>query len=829
MKDCYCTECGGNMKEHFRVSIGGLYQGQNSYALYVMLNEHVRPNWNRVAEEDFFNILKKFDMALEESYMKSSDGEKIKEETAPKGERTRRQRKRNLEENQEELLIPALPAVPPAPEPEIVQVDYDKLRSNPNAKEYLEVLAAADKYDKLDLVDYLIDIRTPESEACRKFVWAQLILRKFQEVLSHKYRMIQYLMAVNYEGQENWYNMDLLACFSDENCRDIAEELSTLMTDQSYQEEYRVMNELKKIVRTADEFRLDFDKCPKKWKSLSFHEMKAEEAEETHGTEKTKKYLTGFTFGPQNESIYLRICPHCGKHISSFFGMYPQKIISFIGTPASGKSTIINAIYTFLHDNKYIDCQLPVYDPNYAAYEYAYNRIVYHKLAVKKTDMGTYPSLTVCLTIGKKTMLYTFVDVPGEHFIDTTAHKKVFDFAADMKANMQHLRIMNRSDVLCVVMASEQLFPVNAQDSEHSMATADGRELETFKVKVQQFKNIVLNMKKIPVFFLFSKPDALPFGEDDFKIVNEETVWMHSRQDALIKRTTIETFMSELRDDSSLILKNSSGAPVINLQKLLNQQRVTHDLVQGINSQMIQSLLNNISNILTEDRAWESVPSFMISPFGFYALNTAFKMSAEEKLSAFQQSTRTNGLSPQELHLLCEADENNDMVQELKGQVPDGEPRSVSEVQEKYGLTIAEIEQILENYYFNLHSTDDMYGMAQFIDWLMVCTGMCDFVCDEKHVGNTAVLLENAVRCKELFQYQKDFHDNDPHQSQREELREQIQAKEKEILEKQKECENTGGFLGRLLNRDRKAQEALETLNTELEALKSRLNAIPKW
>lgn len=63
-----------------------------------------------------------------------------------------------------------------------------------------------------------------------------------------------------------------------------------------------------------------------------------------------EKYLIKLLIPGQAHNRILRVCDCCGGHIDSYLGIYPQKIVSFAGTPASGKSATLISFYKHLYD-----------------------------------------------------------------------------------------------------------------------------------------------------------------------------------------------------------------------------------------------------------------------------------------------------------------------------------------------------------------------------------------------------------------------------------------------------------------------------------------------
>lgn len=92
----------------------------------------------------------------------------------------------------------------------------------------------------------------------------------------------------------------------------------------------------------------------------------------------SKDYLIKLLIPGNEQNRIVRICDKCGEHVDPYLNIYPQKIISFAGTPATGKSAMLASFYKHLYD-LHIAGQLQVaFDwdsPNYEIYTEARKKL----------------------------------------------------------------------------------------------------------------------------------------------------------------------------------------------------------------------------------------------------------------------------------------------------------------------------------------------------------------------------------------------------------------------------------------------------------------------
>lgn len=149
-------------------------------------------------------------------------------------------------------------------------------------------------------------------------------------------------------------------------------------------------------------------------------------------------------------------CCNCGNELSKMSGKYEEKIISFIGSPASGKSAYlaaaINKLLTSGQSEYGVEVIFDYQSSDYIAFDEACLYPYSKGFAITKTNTGTFPQLSIALKNARlgKTYLYTFVDIPGETFIDENGCN-----VSDILANR---RIIKHADVIWYCVSAKQLF-----------------------------------------------------------------------------------------------------------------------------------------------------------------------------------------------------------------------------------------------------------------------------------------------------------------------------------------------------------------------------------
>lgn len=739
MKSYICPECGSEIVDQFFVSIGGLFLSDqeeiNPFSVYAFLNDEVVLN-DEAFESEGFSILRDFRTFYS---------------GVCKNERNRRNQNSSAE-NEEDSNEFGLEFIKEIAEKSKLD---DKILNN--VDEYIRILENADVNYICPVLKYDLDpAENVYSEECVKYVWAYIMVRKIKEALNNYNRIIRYLLSVDISEYNDfsdikWCEVDLLDCFAEDKYANLLKNMTFIVETTRRQNDTKEAMQIISMIKTVDKCQL---KLFKEWCRPT-----------TETADDGKSYLVNFQYGKNRGHI--RVCPKCGAHIASRLGLYEQKIISLIGMPASGKSTLINSIYASLRGEeagKYrIDSNFDVCEPMYNYYKGNFDNASLYGLSVEKTELGQYPSLSICLEKNRKKYIYSFVDVPGEYFKASSADD------AFNNVDMFHLSVMKHSDVLCLIIAGEQLIPpVERNQNISTMAMNDRQALDNFITRVGVFKSSVLegNPNNIPVFLVVTKPDAIKPGENDYNTINEGTddekkIWQPSFNDDVqedgaanaVSYTEINELYSYL-NKSNLFFDNSS---IIDLENLLEIQRLSHKFILGVDN--TKNFISRLVSSLRGSVVIEKTPIFMVSAFGYYAANGVWQISKEEKIDALKNQASLRELSEAELEILVsgtdadytddisEKNADNDEIDSFDIDIDESSSEKIHRIQRKYDLKKTDIEKIILDYYKERHSSDRPFGLNSFLSWVLVYTGLIDYAIGQDNIA------EGRERQRRLFSY----------------------------------------------------------------------------
>ena len=739
MKSYICPECGSEIVDQFFVSIGGLFLSDqeeiNPFSVYAFLNDEVVLN-DEAFESEGFSILRDFRTFYS---------------GVCKNERNRRNQNSSAE-NEEDSNEFGLEFIKEIAEKSKLD---DKILNN--VDEYIRILENADVNYICPVLKYDLDpAENVYSEECVKYVWAYIMVRKIKEALNNYNRIIRYLLSVDISEYNDfsdikWCEVDLLDCFAEDKYANLLKNMTFIVETTRRQNDTKEAMQIISMIKTVDKCQL---KLFKEWCRPT-----------TETADDGKSYLVNFQYGKNRGHI--RVCPKCGAHIASRLGLYEQKIISLIGMPASGKSTLINSIYASLRGEeagKYrIDSNFDVCEPMYNYYKGNFDNASLYGLSVEKTELGQYPSLSICLEKNRKKYIYSFVDVPGEYFKASSADD------AFNNVDMFHLSVMKHSDVLCLIIAGEQLIPpVERNQNISTMAMNDRQALDNFITRVGVFKSSVLegNPNNIPVFLVVTKPDAIKPGENDYNTINEGTddekkIWQPSFNDDVqedgaanaVSYTEINELYYYL-NKSNLFFDNSS---IIDLENLLEIQRLSHKFILGVDN--TKNFISRLVSSLRGSVVIEKTPIFMVSAFGYYAANGVWQISKEEKIDALKNQASLRELSEAELEIIVsgtdadytddisEKNADNDEIDSFDIDIDESSSEKIHRIQRKYDLKKTDIEKIILDYYKERHSSDRPFGLNSFLSWVLVYTGLIDYAIGQDNIA------EGRERQRRLFSY----------------------------------------------------------------------------
>ena len=682
--DHYCATCGKLADPHdVRISIAGYFIGEDSEGIYPFMNSDT--------------VVKDTDLLAVRSF---ACVKAVADLCAPA-----RVRKRRMAEDEDADL----------PQEDVLSLEQlnEAAEKEPLIREYLDYLPTDSGEIGMIRIStpghVTLDLDSPTSRGFRLYVCLKMIDRKLREAMASNNMLLTYLLSFRYsEDQSAPFRIDLRKCFDPQNIDALVQRMRPLFAADVLRYHCTAIFELCDMISPFEKLVLDLEH----YRDCGFSVT----------VENGIPIIA--TFGQLSMEILRRVCPNCGAHLHSQACLFPQKIISFVGMPACGKSTIITGIFDLLSssDPFFASGSSSYKDPFYAYFKAA-KTAMNEKRAIEKTSVGFYPYCALALENEGKRYLYYFVDVPGEHFLDK--HSQDDARQGYYEINMNRLSVMEHSDVICICIAAEQLADVTArQDVDaSSLASAAPEDLDSFTIRMQQFYENVLHAQAPPIVFAVTKADALPILDDDFDVLttpdNEQIEkWKHSKKDDLITRTEIGDFYDSLIEDNELLFP---GTSIVDMAKLHLQQSIARRMLRAAPN---TSLIDRVANAVGLD-GWEDVPVFFTSPLAFYAVSNVWTMPLSQKKAAYLSWAEERGisLSDEACDILAKADHSMFSDAPMK-EAQDQIHSELLEVQRSLHLARSDADRILRKAYQNAHKSTHPYGVAQFLAYIMAMTAL---------------------------------------------------------------------------------------------------------
>lgn len=550
-------------------------------------------------------------------------------------------------------------------------------------------------FKNLSGFDLLPDDIKLREENEKKYLWIHNLVTLIREAVEEDNPFVQQMLSVEdpQESQE-WYVIDLKRSFTKEKETELFKKLTYLVNRNELATAGEKINDIIKILDTADRCVM---RCYNDWMFCNYEK-----------DEQGRKHLMSVTYGEVN--AYKRICPECATCISPYFGLYPQKIISFVGTPSSGKSTVIVSAYHKLINGreslKGVTVEFDPRSPYYSFYQ-ENNQKINEKLSVKKTAKGEFPSLSVllCSDNGKK-YVYTFVDVPGEYFV--SPDEKKFD--------MYKLKIIGQSDVIYTVFAGEQfLGDDNLSEERAVMAEATDNVMNQYSLRCQSLRNNFFHDKDIKIEILISKYDAIIPTEKDYITKSDKKIWLKSvnaDEKYQVTSADVDKFVKYLRESDDTFY--DSEKKCIYSSKIRESNELSQKLYFG-NVDMTSGVLKTVIKSMYQvgnDPAPEDIPINFVSSFGFYALENITRLPSDQKLAALQYSN-----SP-----ILKDISDEDKAEIIKSF--DGSGGASSQILKEHKINESMLLKWFLEYYLHLHAGDKPSGLNVFLYNMLQRTGL---------------------------------------------------------------------------------------------------------
>ncbi len=341
-------------------------------------------------------------------------------------------------------------------------------------------------------------------------------------------------------------------------------------------------------------------------------------------------------------------CCNCGNELSKMSGKYEEKIISFIGSPAAGKSAYlaaaINKLLTSGQSEYGVEVIFDYQSSDYIAFNEACLYPYSKGFAITKTNQGTFPQLSMALKNARtgKIYLYTFVDIPGETFIDENGCN-----VSDMLTNR---RIIKYADVIWFCVSAKQLFSSKMGRTRRARndGSIENEEMNDLRILGQNTIRFANEMyedgdKKPAVALILTKSDLLS------NFIMENVFSGDATRNKLIKKEYFKTICSAPREKSSYDEDDFDyydGEPntlgymqdgKLIYQKFINDAKRIVDFIKNHGEPYADIFIGNIATAFHKKTCpCFSEASYGRSPVEKYSMDVAmrFLLSHKDRLTA---------------------------------------------------------------------------------------------------------------------------------------------------------------------------------------------------
>lgn len=626
----------------------------------------------------------------------------------------------------------------------IVSERYEELSSGSDlfmGGEFDSIVANA---DKVFFAVNGFDLDDPDENVAKynrlKYVWVFKVIEAIRSQVDKNNRVLDFLLSIdNIKGplKNIGITLDMKTAFSNRRQKYIFDAITSFADQEQLAKLNTYYVDARKIAEMIDTAEtLELNLAPHLCDSAS-----------TIGND-GNSYITNIAYS--GVGCFKRICPYCGAHVSAYLGLYEQKIVSFVGTPTSGKSTFINAVYAKLRRTsdqlKGISIEFDERDP--FALEYNENaERMRKKLAVDKTDVGKYPVLSLCVKDRKNrnSFVYTFVDVPGELF-----HRDAKIGAADDgQLYFRRMKVMSHSDFMCIVLASEQMTGVRPdEDKANSGAVAgyDSDTLNDFVRKCRTFNDFITRITdespdqvsndRIKIVFMVTKADDLDpqNTKNSSGLLNGVSYWAFGGQRTNVTVDDMNQFMEMLKSPDDHYFNEKIGK--VKKESLNELSELSHKIVVA-NTERAESVMSSLLDTFNIEK-FDDIPVFFVSSYGFFAVKSVWQLPVRVKLAALYNLNDLNNVSDDIKQRIAEltVEPTDSWLKELLAGYDTGNAVVTGEW----------LEKKLLNAYVRMHNDDMPLGVNAFLYYIFDSTRL--FTNEKEDVLNEFQRQMNDIEAK---------------------------------------------------------------------------------
>lgn len=315
-------------------------------------------------------------------------------------------------------------------------------------------------------------------------------------------------------------------------------------------------------------------------------------------------------------------CVNCGARLSKLAGKYEEKVISFLGTPAAGKSAYLAATIHKLMQTGRNDYNLEVvFDHKSADYIEFRDKCLepYSKgFAIQKTNEGEFPQISLALRniYTNKTFLYTFVDMPGELFLK--------DEGFDPAEVLNNRGIFKHSAAVWFCVSANQLFttkvslPLVFNPQGNTTQNIETKDLTIMGLNTIAFMNELFKAgeKRPAVAMIVTKTDLLSeFVANthfDGNMVNDKAAHMKYYQSIcpMPQSESVNGYMYTTGEPVSLGYMRENK---LNFQKLINMATEVGDFVKQYGENLAETFMGNVGTAFGKNGKY---PCFAQASYG---------------------------------------------------------------------------------------------------------------------------------------------------------------------------------------------------------------------
>lgn len=210
----------------------------------------------------------------------------------------------------------------------------------------------------------------------------------------------------------------------------------------------------------------------------------------------------------------VRKCPHCYSEMSYWAGRYTEWTLTVLGGPRVSKSTAVTScVSAFMKGrDSLVTFEGTEKDPGYKLFKRECLEKYEAGLDLGATDVNedNIPRVSFRVSIGKKDICLTFVDVPGEFNNEN---------GIDKRLDERYRRIFNSIDFVWYCTDPGEVQQLQSSDIvKHNLGYDDKEVMDTSRIK-DNMRTLATyfshSSRKVPVAYIMGKTDSKAISQED--------------------------------------------------------------------------------------------------------------------------------------------------------------------------------------------------------------------------------------------------------------------------------------------------------------------------